>query len=376
MEKFQFYLPTRIFFERGLLARIGDFALSMGKKCFFITMSEFATKYGYTEYILGKLSERELPIYLFDEVESNPSKANIKRATEMFIQGGCDMIVAFGGGSVIDAAKAVSLLSSQGGKIEDYFFPNIVEKEVYPIIAIPTTCGTGSEVTKYSIITDEDTCKKKTIMGDPLIPKMALLDADNLKYITKEIVATTGADVLSHAIEAYLSIKHSPFSDMFASDAAKVAFEHLVQAYNGVEESREQMLYASCLGGAAINFAGTTVAHALGYYVTAKHGIPHGLASAIFLPSVMNYELESARGRIEKLAYTAQFNMTDAQYFIKRFSDILRDIGLPTRLRELGINESEKKTIVQEALSFKRNLENNPILLEEKDLTKIVEDIF
>jgi len=375
LDKFQFYLPTRIIFEKGCLSRIGEVTSKYGKKCFLMTMGEFATKYGFTEYILEKISERELSVYLYDEVEMNPTEKGVNKITELFVDSGCDVIIAFGGGSVIDAAKAVSLLAKLGGKIGDYYFPNVVDKELYPIIAIPTTCGTGSEVTKYAIITEDGTGKKKTVLGDTLLPRVALLDSNTLKYLTKGIISSTGADVICHCIESFTSNKRSPFSDMFAVESAKVAFECLPKAFNGDEEAKERMLYASCLGGAAINTAGTTAAHALGYYLSSRYHIPHGVATVMFLPHIIDYEIEAIKERIEELSYGSRLNVP-AEQFTMKLSEILNQVGVPKSLEELGIKVDDKDTIVQEGLSFRRNLENNPVKLEEKDLTTIVERAF
>jgi len=376
LESFQYYLPTKITFGRGSLSKIGEVVSQYGKRVFLITMSDFATKYGYTEYILEKISEKEIPLYLYDEVEVSPSESGLKKITEIFLDSGCDLILAFGGGSVIDAAKAVSLIAKLGENIGDYYYPNVVDKEVYPIIAVPTTCGTGSEVTKYAIITEESTGKKKIILGDSLIPKVALLDADTLKPLPQNLIASTGSDVLCHAIESFLGKKRTPFSDLYAAETSRVAFGNIIKAYNGEEDAKEKMLYAACMGGAAINTTGTTAAHALGYYLSSKYHIPHGVATIMFLPHILTYEMVNIRDRLEKLAHLSGFDKSDAEYFIKKLHETLDQIGVAKGLGDLGVKEEDKDKIVQEGLSFSRNLENNPVELNEKDLSEIVRKAF
>ncbi len=373
MNGFKFYLPSRIIFEKGVLSRIGEFVSQFGKKCFLMTGKNFARKHGYTDYILEKISNCELQAFLFEEVEPNPTKETVLRALDTFSNKECDVIIAFGGGSVIDAAKVVALVSKIGGRIEDYFFPNLVEKETYPVIAIPTTCGTGSEVTKYSIITDKDTGLKNAIAGDTLIPRVALLDVNTLKHISKEVLSNTSADVFCHAIEAFVNVRHTPFSDLYAQEAIKIAFENVVDAYKGIEHGKECMLYASCLAGMAINFSGSTAVHALGYYLTSKHGIPHGLASALFLLPVLEYEQDSILDRIHELAYAMRLRQTDFEYFINALRQKFHEIGIARFLLDLGVGYEEKERIIKETLLFKRNLDNNPMKLEAKDLKKIVE---
>ncbi|MFX1518913.1 MAG: iron-containing alcohol dehydrogenase family protein [Promethearchaeota archaeon] len=373
MNNFQFYLPARIVFEKGVLSKIGEFVSQFGKRCLLMTGKNFARMHGYTDYILEKLSDYELQAYLFEEVEPNPTKETVLMAVDTFLNNECEVIIAFGGGSVIDAAKVVALISRLGGKIEDYFFPNIVEKEIYPVIAIPTTCGTGSEATRYAVITDNDDGLKKTISGDPLIPRIAILDVNNLKYISKEVFSSTSADVFCHAIESFVNIKYTHFSDLFAKEAIKFAFENVVEAYAGNEDSKERMLYASLLAGVAINFSGSTAVHALGYYLTSKHGIPHGLASAVFLLPVLEYEKDNILDRIHELAYAMRLKQKDPEHFINALRQKFDEIDIARSLSDLGIGYEEKKRLINEALLFRRNLDNNPMKLEEKDLTKIVE---
>ncbi|MFX1466741.1 MAG: iron-containing alcohol dehydrogenase family protein, partial [Promethearchaeota archaeon] len=323
--------------------------------------------------ILKKLSNFELRTHLFEEVEPNPTKETVLKAVNIFLDNECEVIIAFGGGSVIDAAKAVALISKLGGQIEDYFFPNIVEKEIYPVIAIPTTCGTGSEATRYAVITDNDEGLKKTISGDPLIPRIAILDVNNLKHIPKEVFSNTSADAFCHAIESFVNIKYTHLSDLFAKESIKFAFDNVVEAYEGNEDSKERMLYASLLAGVAINFSGSTVVHALGYYLTSKHGIPHGLASVVFLLPVLEYEKDSISDRINELAYTMRLKQTDPEYFINALSQIFHEIGIIRSLLDLGIGYEEKEHIIRNALLCSRNLDNNPVKLEAKDLATIVE---
>ena len=373
MNNFQFYFPARIVFEKGALSRIGEFASRFGKKCLLMTGKNFARKHGYTDYILEKLSNFELRTHLFEEVEPNTAKETVLKAVDNFLSNECEVIIAFGGGSVIDAAKAVALISKLGGQIEDYFFPNIVEKEIFPVIAIPTTCGTGSEATRYAVITDNDEGLKKTISGDPLVPRIALLDVNNLKHIPKEVFSNTSADTFCHAIESFVNIKYTHLSDLFAKESIKFAFDNVVEAYKGNEDSKEHMLYASLLAGIAINFSGSTAVHALGYYLTSKHGIHHGLASAVFLLPVLEYEKDSISDRIYELAYAMRLKQTDPEYFINALNQKFHEIGIIRSLLDLGIGYREKENIIRKALLFSRNLDNNLVKLEVKDLTTIVD---
>lgn len=325
---------------------------------------------GYYEVITKSLSSAGIKYLLFNEVEENPSIETCEKGAKISKEEGVDAIVAFGGGSAMDAGKAISVLKSLGGKVSDYFFPKIVEGATIPVIAIPTTCGTGAEVTRYAIITDLSTKRKNTMAGPAVLPKVAMVDPEVLKKIPKKLLAWTSLDALSHAIEAYTSRASTPISDGVAIIAVDYIIKYLLKAYEGDEEARGKLHIASTLGGMAINDAGTTLIHAAGYYLTTHHNVQHGLANALLMPSILEYNLKYVdEGKLNILLRVT--GTSTISEFIKKLCRLMDAVGIPDSISEIGFKEEELDAIASDAMGYKRNIGNNPSPVSEE----IVKDL-
>jgi len=370
-----FYMPTKVIFKRGSLNEVGRETRSLGKRVLLVTGRRFARQYGYLDR-LSKLMEKEgLVVHIYDKVEPNPSFETVNRGAEYAREHNVDVIVAFGGGSAIDAAKGIAVLCTQGGKIEDYVYPNMVEGEVLPVVAIPTTCGTGSEVTRYAVLTDIKRKKKLTVVGYPIIPKIALLDPLVLRHLPSELTAYTALDALSHALEAYWSKSSQPISDLVALESIKVIIKNIEAGYKDPEK-RDALHYASLLAGIAINAAGTTMIHGVGYYLTAYHNIHHGLANAMFLPFAFKFNSPVIKEKVMRLAQYLEIKASNYEEAANRFFKLLcrleDAVGIPKSLRDIGISESEIDDIVKDALTYERNMKNNPRPIDYESLREIV----
>lgn len=375
MISFTHYHPTRVIFRRGALKELGKLSEGLGKRALVVTGRSFAVKHGYVELIRRQLEEVGVHAVYFSNVEPNPTLSTAMRCAEAAEKASADFFVAFGGGSVLDAAKAANVVYTLGGSVEDYLYPKTVDRELHPLVAIPTTHGTGSEVTRYSVLVDEKTNMKVTVSGEALYPKIAVLDPEVLANLPREQSAATGLDALSHALEAYFSKRANPFSDMFALEASKLVARYLLCAVEGVLECREQMLYASLLAGYAINFTGTNIGHGLGYPLTTKYGLPHGLANAMILPgAAVFYEAylpERARSYLEHLHLPGLLGGLRA--FL---TELKRQVGAPLTLRELGVKREELEHIVSEGLRYQRNLQNSPFDFREEHARRILELVY
>jgi len=369
MEAFTFYLPTEIIFARGSIEQIGEEVAKLGDKCLVVSGKTFARKSGYLDFIDRKLTESNLRAIVFDEVEPNPSIETIYKGAKVAKTNGCDIFVGFGGGSVIDAAKAIAFLASNDVKLEDHFYPNVVTEPSGSIVAIPTTCGTGSEVTKYAVITDVAARKKEVLTGLPILPKVALLDANVLNGLPKHMVAYTGFDALSHSLEAILSKASNDVSDMFAIESIRVIHEYLVGAYEGCPEARERLFYGSMLAGVAINFAGTIVVHGMAYYLTTYHGIHHGLANALMLPHFLRFEQSHLSDKLQRVA--TNLRLEDVEAVLRMVEDLADDVGIPKSLVDLGIEISELDSMVSDAMSYDRSIEKTPVEISDKAIREI-----
>ncbi|MEM2443628.1 MAG: iron-containing alcohol dehydrogenase [Sulfolobales archaeon] len=358
-------------FGKGVISRVGEEVKKLGgTKVLLVTTGNLLEVTGYYEVITKSLSSAGIKYLLFNEVEENPSIETCEKGAKISKEEGVDAIVAFGGGSAMDAGKAISVLKSLGGKVSDYFFPKIVEGATIPVIAIPTTCGTGAEVTRYAIITDLSTKRKNTMAGPAVLPKVAMVDPEVLKKIPKKLLAWTSLDALSHAIEAYTSRASTPISDGVAIIAVDYIIKYLLKAYEGDEEARGKLHIASTLGGMAINDAGTTLIHAAGYYLTTHHNVQHGLANALLMPSILEYNLKYVdEGKLNILLRVT--GTSTISEFIKKLCRLMDAVGIPDSISEIGFKEEELDAIASDAMGYKRNIGNNPSPVSEE----IVKDL-
>jgi len=329
----------------------------------------FAKRSGYLEAIERNLSASGLTVATFSEVEPNPSIKTLYDGAAASKMGECDVVVAFGGGSAIDAAKGIAFLASSDVKLEGSFAPNEIVKPVHPVVAIPTTCGTGSEVTRYSVITDVAMRKKRTLLGLPLLPKLALLDPAFLDSLSMQMVAYTGFDALSHGFEALLSKTSNRISDMLAIECVTAICKSLVAAHNGSSESREWVFYGSLLAGMAINTTGTVLVHGMGYYLTNYHGVHHGLANSVLLPYVLRFEGDCIGEKL--LRISANLCLRDPSSLLDMVEEIAEKVGIPKSLSDLGVKASELESMVSDTLSYSRNLDNNPVKVSDREVREI-----
>ncbi|MEM2739327.1 MAG: iron-containing alcohol dehydrogenase, partial [Candidatus Bathyarchaeia archaeon] len=258
MWRFESTFPTRVVYGYGSVDRVGLEARRVGLKgrCMLITGRSFARSSGYLDRVKGILESEGFDVYVFDRVKPNPTIEDVEDGVSQARTADIDFFVAFGGGSVIDTAKMVSVASSLGGSIKDYLYPRIVDDPIKPVIAIPTTCGTGSEVTRYAIVTVG--FRKITVAGWSLVPRIAILDPETLRFLSADQVAYTGLDALTHGFEAYFNRNASMLSDIYAIEAIRVILGSLEDACKGCMEARGILLYGSMNGGFAINMTGTT----------------------------------------------------------------------------------------------------------------------
>ena len=375
MIEFTIHNPRKVIFRKGSLNTLGEEASKLGKKALIVCGRHFARRYGFLDRLVELLKTEGLEVYVFDKVEPNPSLETVESGGRLARSSNIDVIVAFGGGSAIDAAKGISLLNVKGGGIRDYLYPYIVEEDTTPLIAIPTTCGTGSEVTKYAVLTDLQQKRKCVLVGPGIVPVISILDPEVLSSLPPNLTAYTSFDALSHAIEAYLSKLNTPISDVFSLESIKIIVNHMVEGYKGSFEDRTWLFYASYLAGLAINIAGTIMVHGLGYYLTTHHDVHHGLANAMILPYAIEFNAPVVGERIVKLAETLGISSGDPSKDAKRIiSTILKlrsSVGIPSRLVELGVREEELDTMVSIAIKYERNLKNNPRKIGASDVRDI-----
>ncbi len=370
MEKIYFSMQAKVYFERGGLEKHLPEIKDYGKKTLIVSGKNFIFRSGIYDRISKILSDSGIEYTSYSGVSPEPDTDDVERGVLLCREKGCDSILAVGGGSAMDAGKAIAVLTANGGSVRDYFGEKEYKHKPLPVVAVPTTCGTGSEVTRFAVIVDRQAQTKKTINSEKIIPKISILDADLLKTLPQKLVTATGMDAFSHSAESFLSSKADYVSKIFAKDSLKLLMKFLPEAYayTGNMDALENLFLASLLAGLAINRTGTIIVHGMGYSLTVKYNIHHGTANAILLPYVFMYlkengyseeisELEKIWGDTEKL------------------NDFVKSIGLPSRLKEAGIGVEEIEELADlSVVGTQRSLRNMKTKMDRDNLKKILQD--
>lgn len=289
-------LPRIMRVGSGASLELPDLLKQLGLSRPFVMTDPVMVELGKIEPLLSALTEHGFDYRLFSDTVAEPNVASILLALENLQQGACDCLVAFGGGSPIDSAKAVSVLASRGGQIADYKAPHLEDRPALPIIAIPTTAGTGSEATRFTVITDEEHDEKMLCMGLAYLPTAALIDYELTLTKPRRLTADTGIDALTHALEAYVSKRANPLSNLFALEALRLIAPNLRKVWvDGMNrEAREAIMLGATYAGIAFSNSSVALVHGMSRPVGAHFHVPHGLSNAMLLPLVTRFSAPSA----------------------------------------------------------------------------------
>lgn len=292
-------LPRVLQIGAGASSEVGPILKSLGLNNPLIVTDKVMVLLGYIESLQKSLVESEINADVFDDTVPEPTVASIQAGVKQVRNGNYDCVIALGGGSPIDSAKAIAILGKYGGEMRDYKFPRIVDEPGLPVIAIPTTAGTGSEVTRVTIISDEITDEKMMCLGIGFMPTVALVDYELSISVPARTTADTGIDAMTHAIEAYVSKKASAYTDTQAIAAMKLIGPNLRKVYQngGDRDAREQMMLGSTLAGAAFSNASVALVHGMSRPIGAAYHVPHGLSNAMLLPAVTEFSIPAAPER-------------------------------------------------------------------------------
>ena len=331
----EFITPGHIISGPGALEQAGTWFASFGKKAFIVT-DQMMIQLGNCQKLEEVLKAHGVDYYIFSEITGEPTDLMVKKGLAAYKEQSCDFLIALGGESAIDAMKAVASLAESGGEISDYMGKEIQVKTP-PMAAIPTTAGTGSEATQFTIITDTEKDIKMLLKGRVLMPDMAVIDARFTMTAPPKITAATGLDALCHGIEAYTSRKAQPMSDTFALSAVKRIFRYLPKAYrDGKEqEAREQMALAALEAGIAFNNSSVTVIHGMSRPIGALFHVAHGLSNAMLMKECLTFALSGAKERFGDLGRAvgvASENDTDAEAgrkFLAGVEALVKELDIP-----------------------------------------------
>jgi alcohol dehydrogenase len=329
-----FYMPAVNIMGRGGLADAGREIQAMGlNKALVVTDAPLHQSLGATAPLLTMLDEKGLAYAVFDGVAPNPTTAQVNAGLAMYQAEGCDCVVSFGGGSVHDAAKGIALLATNGGDIRDYEGLNKSSRAMAPLIAINTTSGTASEMTRFAIITDETRHVKMAIVDWRTTPVLSVDDPDLMEGMPKGLTAATGMDALTHAVEAYVSTAATPVTDASALHAIKLIARYLPRAVaDGHDhEARDQMTYAEFLAGMAFNSASLGYVHAMAHQLGGYYDLPHGVCNAILLPHVSRFNAQAVPARFADIAEALGVEAT-APAAIAAIQALSAQVGIPGSL--------------------------------------------
>lgn len=379
-----FRTTPKIIFGIGSLGRVGEEAKALGAKQALIITDPGILKAGLNKAVEESLSTAGISISVFKDVEPEPRIEVVSNCVEATKKEKSDLLIALGGGSSIDTAKVTSIMMTNEGKVEDFFGIELIPQRGIPKIAIPTTAGSGSEVTPIAILSDVEEKLKKGIVSPFLFPDVSILDPTVTIGLPPEITASTGMDALVHAIEAYTSINATYLTDILAFEAMGLIYENLRTAYanGGNVDARSKMLMASNLAGIAFANAGVTAVHAFAYPIGAEYHIPHGVANALMLPHVMRFNI---LGNLAKFADIALAfgervenlsRLESAEVVVKAVERLANDINVPRKLRDFDIPETAIPHLAEGVLKVTRLLANNPRRITPEDAIHIYESAY
>lgn len=368
---FDFILPTKIRYGAGIIKVLGEeLALLEAKKIMIITDRGLVST-GLVKKVTDIIEQEGMDLIIYDDIEANPKDYNVEACAQEAIEQAIDAIVAFGGGSPIDAAKAGCVLAKQGGKIRNYQGKGKIKDDCLPLITIPTTAGTGSEVTFSSVITDTKDKFKFTIKSTAIAAKTAIIDPELTLTVPPIITAATGIDALTHAIEGYTANCTEPIAEALGLYAVEYLSQNIVEAVNNGSslEARDKMMIGSLLAGLSFSHADVASVHCMAEALGSIYDAPHGMCNAILLPYVMEFSLPAAEFKYARVARAMGIEEKDdfqaALKGIEHIKKLSKDIGLPG-LKALNVNPDDFELLAEMSVKNGSN-ESNPRKINKED---------
>lgn len=349
MDGVYFSMPARVFFSRGALAARLPEARHYGRKALLVSGRTFLFRSGLREVIGDILARAGLECVSYAGVNPEPETGDVEKGAALCRRHACDCIIAVGGGSALDAGKAIAVCAVNDGPPESFFALDTFPRPPLPVIAVPTTCGTGSEVTRFAVLVDPAARTKKTINSEAIIPKLAILDPDLLQTLPEKLVAATAMDAFTHAAESFLARRADHLSRLLAVNALETLWSQLPRLRQAPDDTGllDKIFLASLIAGLAINRTGTIVLHGMAYALTIRYRLHHGTANALLLPRVFAYLRDNGyENEISELEKT--WGET------ARLSDFVTGLGLPGRLADIGADKDDLDELADLAVAGTR----------------------
>lgn len=378
---YHFQTASHIVSGAGSLDLLGEKLDSLGLSgltSIFLLTQPSIVSLGYADHIIRELAKKGIASEISTEIKPEPTEENIEDVFHTFLRGEHDAIIGIGGGSVLDAAKILAVLKTNDQPISALVGTNLVEKRGVPTILIPTTSGTGSEVTPNAIVTFPEKELKIGMVSPHLLPDLVILDPALTLNLPKSITAATGMDAFTHALESYISNKANPFSDMFALESMRLISGSIQEAYHHGDnmKARENMLVGAMYGGMALTSAGTAAVHAMAYPLGGKYKISHGVANSMLLPHVTAFNADHIIDRLERVARTiglagAHTKQELAEHVIRQIEEWTADLHIPQQLKAFGVSKEDVPALAQAASKVRRLMDNNPKPMSVSEIEQV-----
>lgn len=369
---FSFFLPINVVFGCGKVKEVGNLTKAYGKKALIVTGRSSAKKSGIYDKVNESLKKVGIDTVLFDKVTPNPLTTTAEEGAKFAKENGCDVVVAIGGGSIMDCAKAIAFLSVNSGNINDYIFNKLHSDKALPLVLIPTTCGTGSEGNGFAVLTNPENGDKKSLRCNAIVAKVSIVDPECMMTMPKNVLASVGFDALCHNIEAYTSKIAQPFTDTLSLYGISLIADNLVNVYNGKcgKEAWEKIALASTIGGMVINTAGVTLAHGMEHPASGLKNIVHGQGLAALTPEVIEASYKGNRDKFGKIARI--FGGLTAEDCSVKIRTLLKKLDLDLKLSNLGINEEDIKWMAENCMKVSEaSIKNNPVIFTKEEIEEI-----
>lgn len=352
------FVTPEIIFGDGAVDQVGESCRRLGAQKVLVVCDDGVMHANWGEKVVKNCQDANLACTVFSDITSNPKDKEVHRGVKVYLDNECDAVVGVGGGSALDAAKAIAIIATNGGNIHDYEGVDKIDLPLPPLVMVSTTAGSGSEVSQFSIIVDTGLKKKLTIVSKSLIPDIAIVDPITLSTKDAALTASTGLDVLTHAIEAYVSVAATPLTDVQAKNAISLVSEYLRPsvASTSNKEAKNAMAMASLQAGLAFSNAILGAVHAMSHAIGGRFSLEHGEINAVLLPYVMEYNLLAAPKQFAVMAEMMGENingltaMEAGKKAISYVRKLARDIGTPTTLSAMGLDESAIPVMSQIAI--------------------------
>lgn len=389
--EFSYFLPVHIQFGWDKVDSVADFAKPYGNKALIVTGRTSAKKSGLYDRVTAKLDAAHIEHVLFDQVDANPLTTTALDGATLAKSESCDMVIAIGGGSIMDCAKGIAFMAVNDGDINDYIFNRKTSDKALPLIVIPTTCGTGSEGNGFGVLTNPETGDKKSLRCNAIVPKVSIVDPAVMGTMPPHVLASVGFDALCDNIEAYTSKMAQPFTDALAHYAVTLLAQYLVPLYKHVKamaegksavlnetqltKAWESVTLASTIGGMVINTAGVTLAHGMEHPASGLKDITHGVGLAVIEPVAVEYTWSANPDKFGALARI--FNHGDGSELGEALRLIVHDLDLTTNLTELGLTKKDIPWLVDNVYVVATgNIANTVADVSREDIEMLYKKMF